>query len=110
MDFFTRKTTVLDSGLLTGAADRHSHILWGIDDGVKTFAETLEILSFLGECGLGDLWLTPHTAEDVPNTTERLKARFAELQAIYQVRRTASHLYRACKAPPGIRVHARHSL
>lgn len=83
MDFFTRKTTALDSGLLSGAADRHSHILWGIDDGVKTSAETLEILSFLGECGLGDLWLTPHTAEDVPNTTERLTARFAELESLY---------------------------
>ena len=30
-----------------------------------------------------DLWLTPHTMEDVPNTTEGLKARFAELQAVY---------------------------
>ena len=83
MGLFSRKTTVHDSGLLCGAADRHSHILWGVDDGVKTSAETLETLSFLGECGLGDLWLTPHTAEDVPNTTEGLKARFAELEALY---------------------------
>ena len=83
MGLFSRKTTVHDSGMLCGAADRHSHILWGVDDGVKTSAETLETLSFLGECGLGDLWLTPHTAEDVPNTTEGLKARFAELEALY---------------------------
>ena len=29
------------------------------------------------------LWLTPHIMEDVPNTTEAIRARFEELKAVY---------------------------
>lgn len=83
MGIFSRKTSVLSAGLLHGAADRHSHILWGVDDGVQTSEESLGILSFLESAGLRSLWLTPHTAEDMPNTTAALKARFSELKAAY---------------------------
>jgi len=82
--FLKRKESLLGSGLLGGATDNHSHILYGVDDGVATQEESLAILRFLGEeVGLKTLWLTPHTMEDVPNTTEGLRARFAELQAVY---------------------------
>ena len=83
-DLFTRKTSILSAGLLSGGADRHSHILPGVDDGVKTMEESLEILSFLEDAGLKSLWLTPHTAEDMPNTTEALQLRFSGLKAAYQ--------------------------
>lgn len=83
-NLFSRRTSILSGGLLSGATDRHSHILWGVDDGVKTVQESLEILSFLESAGLGTLWLTPHTAEDMPNTTESLQSRFADLKAAYQ--------------------------
>ena len=76
--FLKSKKTFADCGLLKGATDNHSHILWGLDDGVKTREETLSILAFLESLGLKTLWLTPHTMEDVPNTTEGLKARFAD--------------------------------
>ena len=82
--FFKSKRTFLESGLLNGATDNHSHILWGLDDGVKTCEESLTILAFLEEAGLKTLWLTPHTMEDVPNTTDGLKSRFAELCGIYK--------------------------
>ena len=81
--FLKPKKSLSDSGLLEGATDNHSHILWGLDDGVKTPEETLSILSFLESVGLRTLWLTPHTMEDVPNTTEGLKNRFSELLEIY---------------------------
>ena len=55
----------------------------GLDDGVKTQEDTLSILDLYEKLGLKTLWLTPHTMEDVPNTSEGLKARFEELQAIY---------------------------
>ena len=80
---FQHRKSVLESGLLKGAVDNHSHVLYGLDDGVKTQEDALAILHFLGSAGLTDLWLTPHVMEDVPNTTDRIRARFEELKAAY---------------------------
>ena len=60
--------------------DYHSHILPGVDDGVRTMEESLSILEGLEEIGITDLWLTPHIMEDIPNTTEDLMQRFSVLQ------------------------------
>ena len=81
--FGSKKKSLLDGGILQGATDNHSHILYGVDDGVKTVEESMKILHFYEEAGLQTLWLTPHVMEDVPNTTEGLKDRFAQLQAAY---------------------------
>lgn len=81
--FLQSKKSITDSGLLRGAVDNHSHILPGVDDGVRSMDESLAILSYLEELGLSTLWLTPHTMEDVPNTTEGLKARFQKLKDSY---------------------------
>ena len=83
MGLFGRKYSITDMGLLSGATDHHSHILFGVDDGVSTPEDSLAILSLLEEADLRSLWLTPHTMEDVPNTTHALKERFAELKAMY---------------------------
>lgn len=80
---FNRRQSILDSGLLKGAVDQHSHILYGLDDGVKTQEKSLTILRFLEEQGVTDVWFTPHVMEDVPNTTEAIRTRFGELQAVY---------------------------
>ena len=64
--------------------DNHSHILYGLDDGVKTCEDSLAILQFLEEEGVTDVWFTPHVMEDVPNTTEGIRTRFGELKAVYQ--------------------------
>lgn len=63
--------------------DHHSHVLPGVDDGVRTMEESLAVLDRLAREGVEVLWLTPHIMEDVPNRTEDLRARFAELQAAY---------------------------
>lgn len=80
---FNRRTSVLDSGLLKGAVDQHSHILYGLDDGVKTQEDSLSILRWLEEQGVSEVWFTPHVMEDVPNTTEEIRARFEQLKAVY---------------------------
>lgn len=80
---FNRRTSVLDSGLLKGAVDQHSHILYGLDDGVKTQEDSLAILQWLEEQGVSEVWFTPHVMEDVPNTTEEIRARFEQLKAVY---------------------------
>ena len=80
---FQRRSSILDAGLLKGAVDNHCHILYGLDDGVKTVEESLTILGWLGEQGMEEVWFTPHVMEDVPNTTEGIRARFEELKAVY---------------------------
>lgn len=82
--FFHKKVSVFDSGLLQRIEDRHSHILYGVDDGVSSESKSLEILSILEEHGLKSLWLTPHVMEDVPNTTAGLRERFEALKAVYK--------------------------
>ena len=80
---FNRRRSILESGLLQGAVDPPSHILYGLDDGVKTQEDSLAILRWLEEQGVSEVWFTPHVMEDVPNTTEAIRARFEELKAVY---------------------------
>ena len=78
---FNRKCSVEESGLLGLVEDRHSHILYGVDDGVKTAGESAALLEWLYGLGLKSLWLTPHVMEDIPNTTDALRLRMEELVA-----------------------------
>ena len=84
MWLFNRKTSLLESGILKGFTDWHNHILPGVDDGVQTMGESLQILAEYEKIGIKEVWLTPHIMEDIPNTTESLRERFAELQAEYE--------------------------
>ena len=80
---FNKRRSFQESGLLQGAVDQHSHILYGLDDGVKRQEDSLAILRYLEEQGVSDVWFTPHVMEDVANTTEGIRARFGELEAVY---------------------------
>lgn len=77
---FGSKKSLIGSDLLRGGTDNHSHLLYGVDDGVRTLDESLSILSSLESLGLRRLWMTPHVMEDVPNTTADLRARFERLK------------------------------
>lgn len=81
---FNKKHPLADSGIFRGFTDWHSHILPGVDDGVRTMTEALEILALYEKLGVKAVWLTPHVMEDVPNTTAHLKERFEELEAAYK--------------------------
>lgn len=72
------------SSLLTNFTDYHSHILPGVDDGVKKMEVSLKVLERYEQLGIAEVWCTPHIMEDIPNTTAALKARFAELCEAYQ--------------------------
>lgn len=82
-NFLKRKVSIADSGILKGMTDYHSHLLPGMDDGVKTMAETLEILEEMEKQGIRKVWFTPHIMQDIPNKTADLKKKFAEVQATY---------------------------
>ncbi len=84
LGFLASKHSLQESGVLSGATDRHSHILWGVDDGVKTPEDSLECLAYEESLGVKEVWCTPHIMEDVPNTTESLKERFQELCELYK--------------------------
>lgn len=81
---FTKRTSLADSGIFRGFTDWHCHLLPGVDDGVQTMEESLQVLSLYEELGISEVWLTPHIMEDMPNRTADLKERFAELDAAYQ--------------------------
>lgn len=72
------------SSLLTNFTDHHSHILPGVDDGVKKMEVSLKVLERYEQLGIVEVWCTPHIMEDIPNTTTALQARFAELCEAYQ--------------------------
>lgn len=72
------------SSLLTNFTDHHSHILPGVDDGVKKMETSLKVLERYEQLGIVEVWCTPHVMEDIPNTTAGLQARFAELCEVYQ--------------------------
>lgn len=78
-----RKKKVTIAQLLGGWTDHHSHILPGVDDGVKDMETSLKLLSYYESLGIRALWCTPHVMEDMSNTTAGLQERFAGLKAAY---------------------------
>lgn len=78
--FGSNKTIALfQSGMLDGFEDWHSHILPGVDDGIRSLDESLEVLRHYEEWGIRKVWLTPHIMEDYPNTPGTLHAGFQKL-------------------------------
>ena len=82
--WFRKRQTLEESGFFRGFIDWHCHILPGVDDGVQSMDESLQILAEYERLGVKEVWLTPHIMEDIPNTTEKLRERFAELKSVYQ--------------------------
>lgn len=80
---FSPHRSLLSSRIFEGFTDCHSHILPGVDDGVKRLDESLEILDRYEEMGIRSVWLTPHIMEDIPNSTADLRARFEALCSAY---------------------------
>lgn len=80
---FQQKQTLAESGILRGMTDYHSHLLPGVDDGVQTVEESLEILRLYELLGIREVWFTPHIMEDIPNTTAGLRSRFEQFQENY---------------------------
>jgi len=74
---------LVDSGVFDRFYDGHSHILPGVDDGLKTFDASLQVLDFYSKLGISKVCCTPHVMEEMPNETQKLKENFDVLQSIY---------------------------
>lgn len=75
---------ILPSGLMRGMIDCHSHILPGVDDGVRSQEESLGILSYFESLGIQKVKLTPHVMEDYPlNTRSFLEKNYQTLREAY---------------------------
>ena len=82
--FFCSKKKLINTGIFKGATDWHSHILPGVDDGIQTLEDSLDVLAYYEKIGIKEVWLTPHIMEDMPNTIEELRERYEELQEAYR--------------------------
>lgn len=82
--FFCTKKKIVNTGIFKGATDWHSHILPGVDDGIQTLEDSLDVLAYYEKIGIKEVWLTPHIMEDMPNTIEELRERYEELQEAYR--------------------------
>ena len=61
--------------------DVHSHLLPGLDDGVKSFEESLTILEQFSQMGTSRIYTTPHVMNDLyPNKEEQIIAKSNELK------------------------------
>ena len=69
MNIFCQKKSFVNSGLLNNITDIHSHILPGVDDGVKAYNEAVESLLWLKRNGIHRLYLTPHIMTAFPGNT-----------------------------------------
>ncbi len=84
MLLFNRKIRIKDSGIFEGITDWHSHILPGVDDGVRTIEESFKILSCYDTLGVKTVWFTPHVMAEMPNTAHELKDVYNRLCSAYK--------------------------
>lgn len=84
--FRTKKTTYGTVSPLT--VDMHSHLLPGIDDGVQTFEQAVEIVRGFAKSGYKKLIITPHIMSDFyRNTPEIILHKLDQLNdIIHQLR------------------------
>lgn len=82
---FKKKHSLVQSGILKGMTDIHSHILPGVDDGSPDKATSLELLQFLEELGITSVWFTPHVMSDMKqNTKSYLTEHFEVFRTSYK--------------------------
>ena len=68
------------AALFPDGMDRHTHILWGVDDGASTPQESLAIIRTLKSLGFSGAYCTPHIKASCPgNTPDKLRRRVNEL-------------------------------
>ena len=75
--------------------DRHSHGVWGLDDGALDMEQSLSMLRAAAQSGTTDIVATPHSNAEFAYQAEVLDHRIRELAL--RDRRRAAH-------PPGVRI------
>jgi protein-tyrosine phosphatase len=61
--------------------DLHCHVLPGVDDGVRTLNEAVELARAASADGVTAIAATPHVRHDYPTTAETMEAKVAEVNA-----------------------------
>ena len=74
MFFFRHKTKLADTGFFRDFVDSHSHILPGVDDGIRTIEESLAVLAYFDSLGVKKVRLTPHVMNGVEHWEDVLQA------------------------------------
>jgi protein-tyrosine phosphatase len=64
---------------MSGFVDLHSHVLYGLDDGAKTFEDSIAMLRIAHACGTTDIVATPHANSRFAFTPATISERIAEL-------------------------------
>jgi tyrosine-protein phosphatase YwqE len=68
--FFSKNKTVLKDLIPDNHIDIHSHLLPGIDDGARTFEDTLQLIQSLQGFGISEFVTTPHIIQQVWDNTQ----------------------------------------
>ncbi|WP_025739873.1 tyrosine-protein phosphatase [Aquimarina pacifica] len=83
MSFLSKKDIPLEEFIPDGYIDIHSHLLPGIDDGVKTMYQSAYILERFERMGVKKVITTPHVIQDVwPNTSHTIQENLQEIKDI----------------------------
>lgn len=83
MWLISNKVGVAESGLLENFRDCHCHLVPDVDDGVKTFEDSIRILEKWDGLGVKEVWMTPHIMEDIPNKPDALTEEFENVKASF---------------------------
>lgn len=81
MLFLNKKNKTISQFFPENFIDIHSHLLPGIDDGVKTIDESIKIIEKLKLLGIRNIVTTPHVMGDIyPNSTQTIINKLNELK------------------------------
>jgi protein-tyrosine phosphatase len=80
-----------------GRTDLHNHLLWGVDDGAIDAAESLALGRELVAAGYTDVAVTPHAKPDLDPDRALVRARRAEVQALFEREGIALRLHDGCE-------------
>jgi len=100
LSLFKKKSPLLKELIPKDFTDIHSHILWGLDDGAKTEAESLSLIKQMTALGFQNCIATPHcmtnvwdnTTDGILKKTQDVKAKVAELAVNCNVKAAAEYL------------------
>ena len=82
LSLLKKKKTPLVNSIPPNYIDIHNHLIPGIDDGSKTFEESLELITKMRSYGIKNFVCTPHIMDSVYNNTPQIiNKKLNELQA-----------------------------
>ena len=93
---FKSKYNLINSGLMKGMTDVHSHVLPGVDDGSPDINASLSLLRYMESIGLRKVWLTPHIIGRLSHT---------EQEAATTARRVEGGLFRPVGSTAVFRIY-----